>query len=327
MFRKRSGRPRSWTRAASDRLIAPQRADLGHPGQLAVAGQLGAGGQQRRRARQAAEEQVPGDVRGLPDRLLDHRPAVVGGELRLRHHRLLGPAACGRRRAAVGAVRSAVARPAVIGSLTAAAEAERDAGGGQPGRGQADVLPHARQVPGGDHRVRRQPVHLGLVEQQEERPAAADAVVRVVASRAAPRSCPAACSCASRLRGPLAQLVQRAELDRVGRARLGAGGLHAGAEPVVAQRALPAPGRPPRAGRSPRTGRPGRSSRSRCRCPPGRPRCRTRSGTARRSGTRPGRPRACSACTRRGHQPAQPPVRHAAPSASTAGLPTGRAAR
>src|SRR6185437_13191805 len=39
--------------------------------------------------------------------------------------------------------------------------------------------------------------------------------------------------------GPLAQLVKRAELDRVRRARLGAGRLKAVADPVVAQRALP----------------------------------------------------------------------------------------
>src|SRR3954454_15470663 len=39
--------------------------------------------------------------------------------------------------------------------------------------------------------------------------------------------------------GPLAQLVQRAELDRVGRARLGARRLRPDPEPVVAERALP----------------------------------------------------------------------------------------
>src|SRR5206468_758207 len=45
-------------------------------------------------------------------------------------------------------------------------------------------------------------------------------------------------------RGPLAQLVQRPELDGIGRAGLGAGGFHAVAEPVVGQRALPDPAVP-----------------------------------------------------------------------------------
>ena len=49
-----------------------------------------------------------------------------------------------------------------------------------PGRGRGRVPPHAGQVTGGDHRIRRQAVYLGLVEQQEERPAAADAVLRAV---------------------------------------------------------------------------------------------------------------------------------------------------
>src|SRR5580692_8093018 len=122
-------------------------------------------------------------------------------------------------------------------SLPPLAEAERDAGGDQPGRGQADVLPDAGQVPGGDHRVGRQAVYLWLVEQQEERPGAADAVVRVVqvelgvvlSGRAQVRH---------PQRGPLAELVQRAELDGIGRAGLGAGGLHPRTQPVVAQRAL-----------------------------------------------------------------------------------------
>ena len=63
-------------------------------------------------------------------------------------------------------------RPVIVRTL--------DAGGDKPGRSQADVLPHGGQVAGSDHRIRRQAVHLGLVQQQEERPAAADAVVRVV---------------------------------------------------------------------------------------------------------------------------------------------------
>ena len=54
------------------------------------------------------------------------------------------------------------------------------------------------QVARGDDRVRRQAVDLGLVEQQEERAVAADAVGRVVRRRAAPRVTPASCSCSSR---------------------------------------------------------------------------------------------------------------------------------
>ena len=165
---------------------------------------------------------------------------------------LLAPgrgAACSLAAAAGPPSRSPLLSPAVRPRprLTPA-EAERDAGGDQPGRGRADVLPHAGQVAGGDHRVRRQAVDLGLVEQQEERPAAADAVVRVVqvepglglAGRAQVRH---------PQRGPLAQLVQRAELDRLGRAGLGAGRVQAGAEPVVAQRALVRLPVRPRAGR------------------------------------------------------------------------------
>ena len=67
-------------------------ADLPHPGEPAVPGQLGAGRQHRRRARQAAEEQVPGHVRHPPGRFLDHGAAVVGAELGVRHHQLLSPA-------------------------------------------------------------------------------------------------------------------------------------------------------------------------------------------------------------------------------------------
>ena len=65
-----------------------------------------------------------------------------------------------------------------------------------------------RQVPGGDHRVRRQAVDLRLVEQQEERAVAADAVVgswpysrASVTPRVVQRVDP--------LRGPVAQLVER----------------------------------------------------------------------------------------------------------------------
>src|SRR5260370_4437716 len=52
------------------------------PGQLPRRGERGRG------AGQPAEEQVAGDV-GPPRRLLQHRPAVVGAEVGLRHHLLL----------------------------------------------------------------------------------------------------------------------------------------------------------------------------------------------------------------------------------------------
>ena len=87
-----------------------ERADLGHPGQLAVAGQLGAGRQHRRRARQAAEEQVPGHVRGPPRRFLDHRAAVVGGELGVRHHAAARPGGAGGRRGRHGRGRGPAGR-------------------------------------------------------------------------------------------------------------------------------------------------------------------------------------------------------------------------
>ena len=90
-----------------------------------------------------------------------------------------------------------------------------------PPAASADPLPHRRQVARGDDRVGRQPVDLGLVEQQEERAVAADAVVGVVAVQ--PRLDDARLvQLLDALAGALAQLVELAELDRVGRAGLGA---------------------------------------------------------------------------------------------------------
>ena len=149
----------------------------------------------------------------------------------------------------------------------------------------AAARPHAGQVPGRHDRVGRQPVHLGLVEQQEERAGAADAVVRVARRRGGRRSSPALVQRSHPRSAARPQLVERAELDRVGRARLRARGLQAVLQAVVAERALPRAPVAPRAGRSRRTGTPTRSSRSRCRCPAARRPCRTRCGTARRSGT------------------------------------------
>src|SRR6185437_10522008 len=88
--------------------------------------------------------------------------------------------------------------------------------------------------------VWRKAVDLGLVEQQEERAEAADAVVRILAVEPCPGEAllddlvePGA--------RPLAQLVQRAVLDRLGRAGLCARRRHAVAGAVVAEGALPHP--------------------------------------------------------------------------------------
>ena len=179
----------------------------------------------------------------------------------------------------------------------------------RPGRGE-HVRPHLRQVARRHDRVGRQSVDLGLVEEEEERAEAADAVLGVAAVEL--RAVPAL---GLELREPrvgaLPQLLERPELDRLRRARLRARRLVAALEPVVAERALPDAavllrerrqvGRPRSRGaacRGRRTGRPGRSSRSRCRCPAARRRCRTRCGRGSRSGRRRGRRRGCSACRR-----------------------------
>ena len=94
-----------------------------------------------------------------------------------------------------------------------------------------------RDSGGGDHGVRRQPVHLGLVEQQEDRPGAADAVVgvRAVESRL---GIPQLVQGGHAVGGSAPQLLQVPELDGRGRAGLRArrGGAHP--KPVVAEGAL-----------------------------------------------------------------------------------------
>src|SRR6266567_3022080 len=116
--------------------------------------------------------------------------------------------------------------------------AERDRSAHREGgRCRADMAPHGRKVAGGDDRIGRQSVDLRLVEQQEERAVAGYAVARVLAVQPSLRHARPV-----HLReappGPLAELIQRAELDGVGRAGLRAGRLHPDLEPVVAQRAL-----------------------------------------------------------------------------------------
>ena len=229
-----------------------------------------------------------GGISHVHDRLLDHRPPVVRAHL----------------------VPLVIEPSRVIAA--ASDERRRDADGQRGGR----RAPSSRHISGRcarrHDRVRRQPVDLGLVEQQEERAEAADAVVRVAAVERAPFQ-PLGRELREPRVGALAQLVERAELDRVRRARLRARRLVAAFQPVVAERALPdaavlfcrEQARQRRRGcaagaacRGRRTGRPARSSRSRCRCPPARRPCRTRCGRARRSGRRRGTPRACSACRR-----------------------------
>src|SRR5262249_43452964 len=99
---------------------------------------------------------------------------------------------------------------------------------------------HLRQVLRRHHRVRGQAVHLRLVEQEEERAEAPDAVVRIVAVQ--PRTVPALrLELREPLVGALAQLVELAELDRLGWTGLRARRLVPAFEPVVAERALPDP--------------------------------------------------------------------------------------
>jgi len=102
------------------------------------------------------------------------------------------------------------------------------------------VLPDRAEVAGGHDRVRRQPVDLGLVEQQEERAVAADAVLRVAPVEPGDVD-PSLVQLGQPPVGALAQLGQLAELDRLGGAGLGARGRLALLEPVVAERALERP--------------------------------------------------------------------------------------
>ena len=80
--------------------------------------------------------------------------------------------------------------------------------------------------------------HVAFIEQQEKRAVTTDTVARVVAVE--PRLGHATLvQLLDPVGGALAQLVERTELDGVGRARLRARRFQAVAQPVVAQRALP----------------------------------------------------------------------------------------
>src|SRR5579862_1103229 len=87
-------------------------------------------------------------------------------------------------------------------------------------------------------RIRRQAVDLRLVEQQEEGTEAADAVVRVapIQAGAVPPLSPQLLEAPV---GSRTELLDLAELDRVGWARLRARRLVAALQTVVAERALP----------------------------------------------------------------------------------------
>src|ERR671932_1809869 len=105
--------------------------------------------------------------------------------------------------------------------------------GGERSRGGRGGPPDRRQVAGGVDGVRRQPVDLGLVEEEEERSEASYAVVRIVSVEARLRD-----ACLDEplvaLTRPRDQLVERTELDGVGRACLRARRLEAVLKAVVA---------------------------------------------------------------------------------------------
>ncbi len=192
-------------------------ADRGRRRQQAPAGEAGvarepsAGGEERRPGCDPTGEEVGRDV-PLPHRPLEDGPPVV------RPHRR----GSGHRRAA------------------AAAEEGGGDAHGQGGGGGGRRAPHPGEVAGGDHRVGGQAVDLGVVEEEEEGAHAADAVGRVGAVEAG-------LGHARRLqrvdpsRGPGPQLVQRPELDRLGRAGGGARRLQPAPQPVVAHGAFPGP--------------------------------------------------------------------------------------
>ncbi len=284
MFKNRSGTPRSEVRSAGLDRDRGQRDRPCPAGQHLVAPQLAQVGRDRRDApASAAGEEVDRDL-PRPHRFLDHRLSVVGADL--------------------GSARA-----------HATSEYRREQSDTQrqrpPRRWPPRSRPRSRR---GVHRVRWEAIHLGLVEQQEEGPGPADAVVlvgqvqlRLLLTRP-PAGAPAGARHARADRP--ARRTGSSSSDRPARrpapCRPSAGRSRA---------CTSTPGRRPPAGRARRTGRRARSSRSRCTHPPGPPRSRTRSGTALRSGTRRGRRRRCSACTR------------PRPSASGCRRPPGRSER
>ena len=256
--------------SAATAAIRPRRRSSGRPVRSAP-------GREQRRARgEPAGEQVRRDP-PVPRRRLEDRPAVVGGR--------------------VGAGNELLP-PARVYSLSTPPGECAERRGQEAGGGRADETPHPHHVPGRHDRVRRQPVDLGLVQQQEERTVAADAVVRVGSVQARSGS-PLARAGSPPARPPAraARPARRTGWSRSGRPWR---------RPVPGRRAAgrsractSGRGRRRSGARSRRTGSPRRSSRSRCRCPAAPPPTRTRCGTGPRSGRRPGSRRACSACRRR----------------------------
>ena len=298
----------------------------GQPGvaaQLRAPGELGAGGQQAGPARDAAQEQVRADLMA-PWRGLDHRTPVVRGELGFGDHRHLARTVATT--AASCLFLSGVAcRPSApagagcrIPRCSSPAPPERHRRRAEhAGRGQAGPLEHAAAgrpcTPADRAAGHRPPVRRATRRSTRCRRRRRARWRR----RAALRCAPAACSCGDPFPGLLDQLVVVAELDRRGRAGLGARRYLVFDQAVVAEGAFlgdagdeflrrtvrlaaPASHTFRRCGARPRrTGIRPRRCRSRCRRRPAPRPCRTRCGTARPSGRRRGSRRGCSACTRR----------------------------
>ena len=93
---------------------------------------------------------------------------------------------------------------------------------GQRDGRRADVLPDGPEVAGRDDGVGRQAVHLGLVEQQEERTVAADAVLGIATVEAGDVEA-LLVQLGQAPVGALVELAQLSELDRLGGAGLGTG--------------------------------------------------------------------------------------------------------
>jgi hypothetical protein len=99
------------------------------------------------------------------------------------------------------------------------------------------MLPHPRKVGGGHDGVGREPVDLGLVEQQEERARPAHAALGVLGVQLGVHH-PCRLQGGDALLGSFPELVDVAELDRLRRTGLGAGRRLVVEQPVVAERAL-----------------------------------------------------------------------------------------
>src|SRR5204863_572926 len=70
-----------------------ERAHLARPGEALATGEVSARRKDGCRSGKSAGKQITGNVRRRPDRRVDHRPAVIGAERCIGHHRLLATAA------------------------------------------------------------------------------------------------------------------------------------------------------------------------------------------------------------------------------------------